>query len=70
MLYQLAVQINQSATVGDANDLEDVLIFGDSEGTSCAGQAPGTHYLVDSDDNDAAAQGGSSDTQVGFPLGA
>lgn len=68
VLYQLALQVNPSATVSDANDLEEVLIFGEPEDASSGGQAPDTHYLVDSDGDDAAEGGGS--TQVGFPRGA
>lgn len=69
VLYQLAVQVNPSATVGEANDLEEVLVFGNPDGQSSGTQGSNANYLLDSDSDDAA-QGDSNTTQVGFPLGA
>lgn len=71
VLYQLALQVNPSATVGDANDLEDALIFGRIEDGAAAVEAADQHYVEDpEDEDDNAGQGSSSSSQqVGFHRG-
>lgn len=54
-LYQLALQVNPSATVGDAHDLEDALIFGrPDDGTTTVEEAD-AHYVEGPEDQDGDA---------------
>lgn len=71
VLYQLTLQINPTATVEDANHLEDLLVFGESKGQPATVEEADEHYLINDndDDSDDPAQGSSSTKQVGFAQG-
>lgn len=52
VLYQLTLQLNPTATVEGANDLEDVLVCGTREGPYATTEETGQYYTTDNSDDD------------------